>query len=150
MLLPTDVSPLLPFIADPALASEYAGSPVPSWLPDISSTPGSELRNFDADFRAWCPADLRFEAGGETDRGGVEEDVGVTLGDEGTSAHSEAGSLFENTLVVDGSQEFLLIKSCSGFAVSGGDAVMGLGEGEGALALMDRGCNMLKIWSSDC
>lgn len=75
----------------------------------------------------------------------MEEDVGVALGDEGTSAHSETGSLLENTLVVDGSQVFLPIKSCSGFAVSGGDAVMGLGEVEGALALMDKGCNMLKI-----
>lgn len=75
----------------------------------------------------------------------MEDDGGVAIGDEGTSAHSEAASPLGNILVEGGNHVFLLIMSWSGFAVSGGDAVIGLGEGDGALALMDRGCNILKI-----
>lgn len=74
----------------------------------------------------------------------MEEDGGVAVGDDGTCAHSAVGPLLENMLVVGGDHELLPIRS-SGLTVSGGEAVMGLGEGDGALALMDRGCRMLKI-----
>lgn len=77
----------------------------------------------------------------------MDEEGVVAVGDDGTCAHSEAGSLIEkySLLPVDGNQEFMPIIVGSDVALSGGEAVMGLGEGEGAFALIDRGCRMLKI-----
>jgi hypothetical protein len=37
-----------------------------------------------------------------------------------------------------------------GVVESGGVVVVGVGEDECAVALMERGCKMLKIWSSAC
>lgn len=117
----------------------------------LSSTTGRTLFNFDPDFLEGGCDSLRLivEAGGDVGRGGVEEVGGVVLGN-GTSAHCETASVVWKYSPLLGDQAFLVITLSSGFVVSGGEAFMGLGEGEAALALIESGCKMLKIWSSAC
>jgi len=108
------------------------------------------LFNFDPDFRGWCPEDggcgclrLVLDPGGETDRGGVAPGGGVEDGD-GTSAHSDVESARKCSPLL-GNHEVLPKVDLLGVVDSGGVVVIGVGEGECALALIERGFRMLKI-----
>jgi len=112
----------------------------------FSSTTERMLFNFDPDFLEGgndCLC-LTVEGGGDVDRGGEEEAGGFETGND-TSVHCGAASVVGKYSALLGDQAFLPIVLSSSFAVSGGEAFIGLGEGEGALALIESGCKMLKI-----
>jgi hypothetical protein len=80
--------------------------------------------------------------GGDPERGGVEE-VGGDEDENGLSCHCEATSGRCSPLL--GNQAFMSTLLSAARGVSGGDAFIGLGEGDGATMLIDSGCRMLKI-----
>jgi len=114
----------------------------------VSSMTARTLRSFDSDFRGWWVGAeeggiecLRLTIGGDTDRGGVEDG-------EGTSAHSDVDSAKNPLPLVDAHGLFPDGSEPAGSR--SGVVVMGLGEGEGALVMIESGGKMLKIWSSAC
>lgn len=88
-----------------------------------------------------------LDAGGDDERGGVDEPGGGVVVGEGTSAHWEVDSAANTSPFLGSHCEFLPMVelSCSDVSDSGGVFIKGLSEGEGTLALMERGCKMLKI-----
>lgn len=122
----------------------------------LSSMTERTLFNFDPDFRGWCPEDggcdglrLMLDPGGDTDRGGVGAPGGGVEEGDGTSAHSDVESVGKCSPLL-GNHGVLPKVDLLGVVDSGGVAAIGVGEGECALALIERGCRMLKIWSSAC
>jgi len=71
--------------------------------------------------------------------------VEEVIGGNGTSAHCGDISAAGKYSPLLGDQAFLSFLLSSGFAVSGGEASIGVGEGEGAFTLIESGCKMLKI-----
>lgn len=108
------------------------------------------LLNFELDFRGWCPVEggwdclrLTVDDGGDEERGGVNDPSGGVEDGEGTSAHCDVDSVGKYSPLL-GNQELLPIVLSLG-VVSGGVFAMGLGDGDGAFALIESGCRILKI-----
>jgi hypothetical protein len=105
--------------------------------------------SFDSDFREWWLAEGGMESlrcdGGDTERGGVEDG-------DGTSAHSVDSDEKIPAPLLLGAHGVLLLDGGGRISIGShsGVDVKGLGEGEGALVMIERGGKMLKIWSSAC
>lgn len=102
------------------------------------------LLSFDSAFRELWPEEegvecLRLMDGGDVDRGGGDS------GGDDMSAHSEVGS--GKTVPLLGTHEFLLVEIASAISRSSGSGVAakGLGDGDGAFVMIERGGKMLNI-----
>lgn len=148
---------VLPFTADDDVGSVcIAPSALSACRARLSSITVRTLFNLDPDFRGWCPEDegcgclrLMLDPGGDTDLGGVGEPGGGVEEGDGTSAHSDVESAGKCSPLL-GSHGVLPKVDLLGVVDSGGVVFIGVGDGECAVALIERGCRMLNIWSSAC